>query len=108
MVENFISFLKDDSTISILCLYFIAGIIVILILKSLLKSTKIKPKVFDSIIFFASILFLIFVVSNATITENYNRLWNIILVFIGIILQQVLPILVKWYDGKIDKLSEKL
>ena len=108
MKENFISFLKDDANISSLWLYFIAGLIVILILKSLLKSTKIKPKVFDNIILFASIIFLILVLSNVMITENYSRLWNIVIIFVVIILQKVMPKFVKWYDGKIDRFGEKI
>jgi hypothetical protein len=108
MKENFISFLEDNTKISDLWLYFVAGLIVILILKSLLKSIKIKPKIFDNIILFVYIIFLILVISNIIITENYGRLWNVLFVFIIIILLKVVPKFMKWYDGKIDKFSEKI
>lgn len=107
MIDDFILFTKEDSNISSLCLYFVVVLLVILTLKSLLKSTKIKPKVFDYIILFASILFLILTFSNVIITQNYNRLWNILFIFGIIILQKVLPKFAKWYDGKIDAFCNK-
>jgi hypothetical protein len=107
MIDNFILFTKEDSNISSLWLYFVGALIVILTLKSLLKSTKIKPKVFDYIILFAAILFLILTFSNVIITQNYKRLWNILFVFVVIILQRLLPKFVKWYDGKIDAFCNK-
>jgi uncharacterized membrane protein SirB2 len=107
MKENIISFLKDDTNISSFWVYFVAGSIVILILKSLLKSTKIKPKVFDTLILLASIVFLILAVCNVVITENYHRLWNMIFALVVIIVLNVFPKFLKWYDNKIDKLVKK-
>jgi len=108
MIDNFILFLKDNAKISSLWLFFVGGLIVILILKALLKSTKIKPTVFDNIISYVTILFLILAVSNVIINQNYGRLSNVLFFLIAIILQKVMPKFMKWYDSKIDKLGDKI
>ena len=108
MIENIISLLKDDTKISNLSLYLIAILLVILILKPLFKSTKVKPVIFDILFWSITILMLISVIGNVMITENYNRLWNMIFVVAIVFFQRIAPKLVKWYDDKVDKLSDKI
>lgn len=107
MTDDFISFLKDDATTLNLSLYFIVGLIILLILKPLLKS-KINPFFFDRLISVITIITLILVVGNIIITKSYNRLWNVVFVVAVIFSQKIVPKIVKWYDNKVDKLSERM
>lgn len=59
--------------------------------KTFIKTTKIKPKVFENIFIYWSSIFLIVTVGFFILTENYGRLWNVVFVLIIIILQKVMP-----------------
>ena len=107
MIDNFISFLKDGKTISNLWIYFIVFVVFILVLKSLLKSTNIKPKVFDNIALLVCIIFLGLIVGNVIITKDYDRLWNVFFVFAISILQKLIPKFEKWYDNKVDDIIDR-
>lgn len=107
MIKEFIAVLKDFLKIPNLWVYFGIAIIVILILKSLLKSTKMDPKIFDRTIIGVLVVFLFLTISNSLITEDYNQLWNFLFAFIVVILQKIIPKFIKWYDDKVDRFCEK-
>jgi hypothetical protein len=108
MIDIVISLLKDENKISNLLIYFVSVIVFIFILKSILKSTKVNPKVFDNIALTICLVYSVLVLGNVLLTENYMRLSYILVAVSAAILQKLLPKFIKWYDRKIDKLSEKM
>jgi hypothetical protein len=108
MIESVISLMKDENKISNLLIYFVSVIVFIFILKSILKSTKVNPKIFDNIALTICLVYCVLVLGNVFLTENYMRLLYILVAVSAVVLQKLLPKFIKWYDKKIDKLSEKM
>ncbi len=97
-----ISFLKNDAKFTNLGLYFVAFLILLSILKKVLKAKNGLPIFFDYTIKTSGILFCLLLFGNVMINENYSRLLYLIFAFFGGILVIKLPILLKWYDDKVD------
>ena len=107
MIDSILSLMKDDNRMSNYSLYFLGLIITLLILKSLLKSKKINPKIFDNIALIISVPFCILFFGNVYFNEKYIRLSYVLVAILGAILQKKIPKFIKWYDDKVDKMMEK-
>jgi len=107
MLDEFITFLKDEDKIPNMSVYVMLGVILLLIFKSVLKSTKIKPQLFENIILGIFILFLILMVSHVILTKKFDHLLTLVIVLAVMILPKIMPKIVKWYDNKIDELVNK-
>lgn len=108
MKDRFISFLKNDVEVSVWVWYGILLVVFLVVLKSVLRGTKINPKIFDYSITLTCLLLLLITVAGALLIQNYNRLWTMVFILAVAVLQKVIPKFTKWYDDKVDALSEKL
>ena len=106
MINEFISFLKDDTRITNVSLCFIAVIFILAILKFIFKRTKVNPNVFDKLISVVSIICLIFLLGNTIVTKNYSQIWHWIFVFVFVFLRS--KKIVQRYDNVVDKIVNKI
>jgi len=108
MIDYLFTILKNDAKVSLLMVSMTVALLVILVIKAVFKTTKVKLIIFDTLFWLLIILLLISLFGNVLITKNYESLWNVAFVIVIAVLQKVLPKLVKWYDDKVDKLSERI
>jgi hypothetical protein len=77
-------------------------------MKYLFISSKILLKIFSFLIYLAISFLFILTIGNIITTHDYFKFLHLTIIFILIYFFKQIPQIVKWYDSKIDKVSEKI
>ena len=106
MIESFISLLKDDTEVSRLTLYLFLGYIILELIKFFLKPSVVIQKVFEKLILIIAAAFLVLIIGNSIVNENYSRIWYMVAFFVVAFLRK--KKIRKRYEDAVDKLADKI
>ena len=106
MIESFISLLKDDAEVSRLTLYLFLGYVILELIKFFLKPSVVVQKVIEKLVLIIAVEFLVLIIGNSIVNENYSRIWYLVGFFVVAFLRK--KKIGKRYDDAVDKFADKI